>query len=224
MFYFLRVSAERASTKRRTRKYASPKRQQQAAETRASVLEHAAALFGERGWAGTGMRDVAQAAGVSVETVYATFGSKTELLMAALDVAVVGDAAPVALHDRPEFTALGEGTIEERTQAAARLVRRVNERTGGIGKALREGAAGDAQLAQRLADGERRRRADVARACRLIAGRPVGTVESEGVWALVSVEVHQMLVERAGWSATRYESWLADALARLLEPVKGTRS
>ncbi|MGH3179671.1 MAG: TetR/AcrR family transcriptional regulator, partial [Streptosporangiaceae bacterium] len=40
-------------------------------------------------------REVARAAGVSVETVYASFRSKGDLLLAAIDVAVVGDAAPV---------------------------------------------------------------------------------------------------------------------------------
>ena len=42
------------------------------------------------------MRDIAKDAGVAVETVYANFGSKTELLMTAIDVGVVGDAEPVA--------------------------------------------------------------------------------------------------------------------------------
>jgi AcrR family transcriptional regulator len=201
---------------KRRRQYASPKRQQQAAETRASVLEHAVALFGERGWAGTGMRDIARASGVSVETVYATFGSKTDLLMAALDVAVVGDAEPVALMERPEFTVIGEGNLHDRAGAAARLIRQVNERTVGIGKAVREGAAADEKLARRLADGERGRRTDVARGTRLIAGRPVTATESDGVWAVSSVEVYQLLVEQAGWSARRYEHWIADTITRLL--------
>jgi AcrR family transcriptional regulator len=209
------VGTEAAAQKRR-RAYASPKRQQQAAETRAAVLEHAVALFAERGWAGTGMRDVARAAGVSVETVYATFGSKPDLLLAALDVAVVGDAEPVPLQERPEFVALGRGSLTERARAAAKLAREVNERTAGVGKALREGAAADEQLAERLAAGERNRRDDVASATRLVAGRPVGRVESDGIWAVVSVEVFQLLVERAGWSPRRYEQWLAETLARLL--------
>jgi len=95
---------------RARRAYRSPRREQQAAETRAMVVAAAARLFGERGWAGTGMRDVARAAGVSVETVYASFRSKADLLLAAIDVAVVGDAAPVPLDQRPEFAALGSGT------------------------------------------------------------------------------------------------------------------
>ncbi len=76
---------------------------QHAVQTRAAVVEAATALFGENGWAGTGMRDVARAVGVAVETVYSNFGSKAELLLAALDVAVVGDAQQVPLAERPEF-------------------------------------------------------------------------------------------------------------------------
>ncbi len=55
------------------------------------------------------MRDIATPAGVSVETVYAHFGSKIDLFNTVLDVAVVGDDDPVALVDRPEFAALSTG-------------------------------------------------------------------------------------------------------------------
>src|SRR5829696_4529614 len=85
----------------RRRAYRSPRRQQQAAETRAAVLAAAVQLFGERGWAATGMREVARAAGVSVETVYAGFGSKSDLLLAALDVAPADRRRRPADHRRP---------------------------------------------------------------------------------------------------------------------------
>ena len=71
-----------------------------ALQNRQAVLEAATARFCERGWAAS-VRDIARAAGVSVETVYAHFGSKVDLLNAVVDVAVVGDDEPVALVDRP---------------------------------------------------------------------------------------------------------------------------
>ena len=77
------------------RAYRSSRRQQQAVANRTQVLDAALLLFADRGFAATGMRDVAREAGVSVETVYANFGSKTDLLMAAIDVGVVGDVEPV---------------------------------------------------------------------------------------------------------------------------------
>ena len=143
------------------RRYESPRRLHNAAQTRAAVLDAAIALFSENGWAGTGMRDVARVAGVAVETVYSNFGSKTELLLAAIDVSVVGDTEAIPLAERPEFAALGHGSRPARERAAARLVRQIHERTAGIGRALREAAAGDAELAKRLAEAEERRRMNV---------------------------------------------------------------
>lgn len=198
------------------RRYESPRRLQNAAQTRSAVLEAAIRLFGDHGWAGTGMRDVAGAAGVSVETVYSNFGSKTDLLLAALDVAVVGDTEPTPLRERPEFAALGRGRLSQRTHAAARLVREINERTSGIGRALREAAAGDAELSERLTQAEERRRLNVDQGAQLIAGRPVSDTERDGLWAVLSMEVYQLLVNRAGWSPARYEEWLAETIGRLL--------
>ena len=215
------MAAGQATSPRRA--YRSPRREQQAAETRSMVASAAARLFGERGWAATGMRDVARAAGVSVETVYASFRSKGDLLMAALDVAVVGDAAPVPLDQRPEFAALGSGTRRQRAQATARLVTDVNQRTSGMVLALREGAASDADLAERRRQREHRRRINVEQGAALVAGRAVTAEEVDGLWALIAVEIYQMLTELRGWTPQQYEHWLADVIQRLLPGPDGTR-
>ncbi|HEX2307758.1 MAG TPA: helix-turn-helix domain-containing protein [Jatrophihabitantaceae bacterium] len=213
---------ESAVKGRRRRRYESPRRAEQAGQTRAVILGAARGLFGERGWAATGMRDVAGGAGVAVETVYASFGSKADLLLAALDVGVVGDELPIPLADRAEFAALGRGTRAQRARAAARLVRGINERTYGTQKALREAAASDAELSKRLREADERRRINVADGARLVAGRPVSETERDGVWAVLSMDVYELLVERSGWSAARYERWLADTIVRLLRRGKET--
>ena len=64
------------------RRYHSPRRQAQADATRAGIAAAARRLFVERGWAGTTVRGVAQAAGVSEPTLYATYGSKAGLAYA----------------------------------------------------------------------------------------------------------------------------------------------
>ncbi len=102
--------------------------------------------------------------------------------------------------------------------AAAQLVREIDERTYGLDKALREAAASDAELAKRLAEAEARRRINVDEGVHLVAGRPISDTERDGLWAVLSMEVYQLLVDRAGWSAARYEEWLADTIARLLPP------
>jgi len=55
-----------------------------AAETRERLLSAAADVFAERGYDGTRVVDIAAAAGVSNGALYAHFGSKAELLVAAL--------------------------------------------------------------------------------------------------------------------------------------------
>src|SRR4051794_13662370 len=124
----------------KTRTYNSTRRSRQAAQTRAEILTAAIALFGENGWSGTTLAAIAARADVAVETIYAGFGSKKGLLRAALDVAVVGDADAVPFADRPEATRLGEGTLDERLAAAARVVTDINERTLPVWRALLEAA------------------------------------------------------------------------------------
>lgn len=55
-----------------------------AAETRERLLRAAADMFAARGYDGTRVADIAAAAGVSNGALYAHFGSKAELLVAAL--------------------------------------------------------------------------------------------------------------------------------------------
>ncbi|MEO3794773.1 TetR/AcrR family transcriptional regulator [Nonomuraea sp. B10E15] len=55
-----------------------------AAETRERLLRAAADAFAERGYDGTRVADIAAAAGVSNGALYAHFGSKADLLVAAL--------------------------------------------------------------------------------------------------------------------------------------------
>ena len=122
------------------RAYRSPLRARRAAETRTALLLAANQLFTTSGWTGTGMRDVAALAGVATETVYTYFPSKRALFQAVVDVAVVGDDQPVALAERAEFAALGQGTRAERISAAAHVLTGVHVRTAAFAKVLREAA------------------------------------------------------------------------------------
>src|SRR5689334_17406714 len=83
-----------------TRSYDASRRQEQARQNRLAVLRAAQALFVERGYAKTTMGDVADAAGVSVETVYKAFTNKPGLVKAVFDVAVVGDDEAIPLMER----------------------------------------------------------------------------------------------------------------------------
>lgn len=60
-------------------------RQDSAAATRNSLLDHALTLFSERGYAATGVRDIIRAAGVTQPTLYYHFRDKTGLFQALIE-------------------------------------------------------------------------------------------------------------------------------------------
>lgn len=201
------------------RPYRSARRQEQATQTRALVLAAATSLFAERGWSGTGMREVAKRAGVSVETVYAGFGSKPDLLLTAIDVGVVGDADPVPLSRRPEFAALGVGSLADRVDAAARLLTAINQRTCGLRRALTEAANSEPQLAEKLRHLELRRRENVREGVGVVLGGPVDDDLLDALWAVMGADVFALLTQAGGRSVEGYERWLATTIRRLLTPT-----
>jgi AcrR family transcriptional regulator len=188
-----------------------------AEETRLSVIEAATRLFAERGWSGTGMRDIANAAGVSVETVYGTAGSKAQLLVRALDVGVVGDDEPVPLADRPQFRALGEGDRRTRVTATARMLADQNARVAPLHRCLAHGATDDEALAVHHREVHERQRTSYRQGLELVTGRRLDQALVDGIQALGSPEVYLLLVEQSGWSTKKYQEWLADTMGRLLD-------
>ena len=201
---------------RQARRYDSPLRAQRAAETREALVRAATELFVANGWAATGMRDVARAAGVAVETLYSHYPSKRALLDAVVDRAAAGDDAPVAVAERPEFRALGHGRRADRVSAAAGIVAAINARTAPFARLIRDAAVGDPEIAGVLRATRERQRADVGAGLGLILGRAPTDAERDGAWALVSPEVFLLLVHETGWSVDEYERWMAEVLTRTL--------
>ncbi len=201
------------------RTYDSSRRQAMAAETQVSVVSAAAQLFAERGWRGTSMRDVARAAGVSLETVYGAGGSKARLLVRAIEVGVVGDELPVPLAQRPEFQALGTGPRSDRLRAAAHMVSVQYARVARLHRTLEHAATGDADLAGTLGEIRAQQRTSFGDGVELIVGRTVEPEVVDGLQAIGSPEVYLQLVESAGWSSEQYQEWLAGTFGRLLDHI-----
>ena len=203
-----------AKTAKRT--YNSSRRTLQAAQTREEVLRAGTKLFGETGWAGTTLAAIADEAGVSVETIYKGFGSKKALLRAAMDMAVVGDAEPVAYIERAEFASLGEGSLRERTQRGAAIVATINERSAGVWQAIVEAASSDDEVAGWRLELEASRRLDTHRSIERVLGRKVDDNLVTLLWLLYSPETYRKLVVDSGMSRADYEALLVDAGNRLM--------
>jgi AcrR family transcriptional regulator len=200
----------------RPRRYRSTRREQQAAQTRRDVLMAAVRCFASSGWSGTTMGDIAAEAGVAVETIYSGFGSKKQLLRAAMDVAIVGDTEPVPVADRPEYAAMGVGTVDERIRAGMRMQGAIHERSAAVWLALRDAATSDDDVAAWCDEMERARREELGHSLELSTGRRLDDDELDLLWALLGPEVYLKLVRELGWSRERYEEHLAAAGRKLL--------
>src|SRR5947208_11121 len=82
------------------RPYDSPRRREQARATRRAILQAARDMFVQDGYVATTIDAIADHAGVSPETVYATFRNKRSLLSQLIDVSMAGDDAPVPILER----------------------------------------------------------------------------------------------------------------------------
>src|SRR5690242_3466184 len=94
------------------------KKGERSRQTRLRILQAAHRLFVERGYGATTVQDVAEGAGVAVQTVYFVFGNKPSLLKELVDVTIAGDDEPVPTMQRPWFTdALAARTAPELLRA-----------------------------------------------------------------------------------------------------------
>lgn len=166
------------------------------------------------------MRDVAASAGVSVETLYARFGSKAELLKVVLDVAVVGDDEPAPLAERALMSALGDGpTVAIRAKQAARLAATINERVSPLHRALAQGAAVEPLLLEQLKRTHAGSRASVRQASLLVAGRRLSAGQVDELWTLTNAAVYDLLTVWSGWTRARYERWLTQRIVDVVGDV-----
>lgn len=197
-------------TKRST--YHSPLRARQAAATRRSIVDAALVLFGQHGWAATTLPAIAKEAGVSVDTIYSVFGTKSALLLDVVHLAIVGDDDGVEMAERPEFALLGKGRRHERIRAGVRYTLQVYDRSVPILRALREAAASDPVARERFERYDDDRRALVAAGTALMLGSEPTEEQVDAVWALVSPEVRTYLLEDRNWSPDAVEDWFVDML------------
>src|SRR5215211_8675014 len=121
-------------------------RAEQAARTRQRILDAAARMFEEQGFAATRIEDVAARAGVAVPTVYKAFTNKANLLTGAVNQAMAGgDTAP---EQQAWFTEqLEEPDPDRQLQLIARNARRMYERAGQLVNVVRAAAPVDSELA-----------------------------------------------------------------------------
>jgi AcrR family transcriptional regulator len=198
------------------RSYNSSRRSIQAAQTRDEVIRAAISQFSATGWAGTTLAAIAEAAGVSVETIYNGFGSKKGLLRAAMDAGVVGDTDPIPFVERSAYLDLGQGTLDERIARAADVVATTHARSAGVWQTIVEASSADAEVDSWRLELENGRRVDIGRSLELMLGRPVDEQLVAMIWIIYSPETYLKLVSDSGMSRAEYEAFVIDASKRLI--------
>jgi AcrR family transcriptional regulator len=211
------VKAKTGNPEKRARRYDSSRRQEQARQNRAAVLESARRRFLEQGYSATTLGEVAGDAGVSVEMIYKAFANKAGLLKAVFDVSVAGDDEPVPIAER-DF--IGEIVAEP---DARRKIERYTEhlavtmpRVAPVQLLARDAAAVDGEAAivwQQM-------RAEALAAMTMFAddlattgALGVGADEARDIlWTYHAAELFELLVLERGWSPTRYGAFLAAAI------------
>ena len=193
------------------------RREVAAAETRREIVRAARRLFARRGFAGTSVQQIAEEAGVAVQTIYSSVGSKSALVLALTDLideeaGIPGLNAEVA-HDTDPRQLIATGV---------HLTRQLNGRCGYILGVLFSAGSAEPDAAAVVADGIRRHDQGAGHAARRLAAlgalAPGTTPERAGaVLALMTSPASwQHLTQRYGWSFDEAETWLTGSLTRLL--------
>ncbi|WP_432175430.1 TetR/AcrR family transcriptional regulator [Streptomyces sp. Tue6028] len=190
------------------RAYVSPLREQAAAQTRALILQCATDLFAERGYGRVTVADIASAAGVASKTVFASVGSKGDILDRIVDQGVVASD-----YERSVRKMLALETGEAVLEALALGTRRGNEGQFTVHEAIRKALPvhenGEALWARATAAYRDALRC-VARHLHTLPSPPSCPVEETAdlLWFWFGPTGWRTLVVENGWSWERAEGFL----------------
>jgi AcrR family transcriptional regulator len=198
-------------------------RRQVAAEaTQRAIVEAAAQLFAERGYHATSITRIASRAGVAVQTIYNSVGSKHEILSRVLDFAAAGERAPVPVPELMRRQAEGEPDPRRIIEQIVELWRGALPRTAPVFALIREAAATDLEVAALERARAAQRLRNYGRAARLLAER--GGLRSDlsidgaaaAVFAIGHPDTYRTLVLDGDWDDDRWATWARTTLEAAL--------
>lgn len=215
-------------------------RVQQALNTRRTMIIAAYRLFCDRGYAGTTIKDIAEEAGVAVQTVYFTFHTKAAILGEVVGAAVQGFDRWAKASPEPIATAdllsmldwYGEFQASPHTRHALEIfiqhTASVLGRMGPLVAAIHAGS-GEPEAAAVLRVGEQRRVDTYREIVRALARKGGGLraelsedTATDILLVMASAEVYHALSAGRGWSPQQCTGFLLDVLAgQLLDDTRG---
>jgi AcrR family transcriptional regulator len=177
------------------------------------------------GFDGATIDAIAEKAGVSPQTVYATFGSKRGIVAELLETARFGPGYVTAVR-----RARDEDDPERRLRGVAGVARQIFEAERHELDLLRGAGAVSPELAALERSRETGRYDSQAAVVEFLAGsgrlKPALDVPQarDILWTLTARETFRLLVVERGWPPSRYQAWLGDLLvSALLGPAPKRR-
>lgn len=191
--------------------------------TRSRITKAATRLFAERGYTRTTIADIAEAAGVAVQTVYFVFHTKTEVLNSAYGLAVMGEADPAIPQEQPWYRrALAEPEISTAVSLVVEGLGEILRRVAPLDLAVRTAAAGDPDAAAFLAQNEAwradgyREMVEFLRTKRPLREGLTDERASDVFLFLASPGAYRVLVDDRGWAHAEWVAWTSRVLAEQL--------
>lgn len=199
------------------RSYRSEARAEAAERTRRRILEAGKFLFSRKGIDATTVAQIAERAGVSEPTVYATVKSKAGLLDALMHDAIFGPRFQQAQRQLD-----GVQDPVRRIALSAHVARAIYEGESAELSVLMKSSAFSPALRKTQQSFEtlrrtmQRERIDALFA----AGRARAGLDRERaaalLWMYTSRELYQKLVRESGWTPDDYQAWLEQTLRETL--------
>lgn len=192
-------------------------REQQAEATKDRVAAAARGLFAERGFAGTTVTAISEAAGVPAQTIYSALGTKARIL---------ARVAEVWMRET-KTRALAEQFFEEqhpgeRLRLFASLNRHQLDAGADILGIYRDAARTDPSMAVALEQMMAAREREIAKLIESVSSdlrSGLSVADALAITLALCVDAAYDSLRAAGWDGARYEQWLGDALVgQLLRP------
>jgi len=199
------------------RRYRSEARTEAAERTRYKVLEAGKFLFSRKGIDATTIAQIAERAGVSEPTVYATVKSKAGLLHALMHDAIFGPR-----FQRAQEKLEGVEDPVQRIAMSAHVARAVYESESAELSFLMKSSAFSPELRkiqqsfENLRREMQRERIDALFAAKRARKGLTKEAAATLLWMFTSRDVYHKLVHESGWKPESFQSWLEQTLIETL--------
>jgi len=202
---------------RKKRTYNSQTRDTQAAQTRSRILVAAKKFFQSEGFECVTIEKLAQAAEVSMPTIYSLFQSKRGILRALMDEALPSDQFEALVQAAEQAK-----SAQELLMISAKIARHMYDAE----RAQMDIFRGASVLAPEFKELEKER--ELRRYTRqektfkllikeksLVKGLSLSKAQ-DILWAFTGRDMYRMFIVEQGWTSEEYEKWLAQLLITTL--------